>query len=90
MVRQPPRFAQSATSCNPHLQQSLRNFTAVNHTLAQTCSIATGVRRTIETLAAYFERLMRRPTFKRTLAEARPFFKLFPLKDSIPARFLVD
>jgi glutathione S-transferase len=39
-------------------------------------------------LAAYFERLMRRPSIKRTLAEARPFFELFPLKDSIPARFL--
>jgi glutathione S-transferase len=41
-------------------------------------------------LAAYFERLMRRPTIKRTLAEARPFFQLFPLKDSIPGRFLAD
>jgi glutathione S-transferase len=41
-------------------------------------------------LAAYFDRLMRRPTIKRTLAQARPFFQLFPLKDSIPARFLAD
>lgn len=39
-------------------------------------------------LTAYFERLMARPSIKRTLNEARPFFKLFPLKDSIPARFL--
>lgn len=41
-------------------------------------------------LAAYFERLVRRPAIRRTLAEARPFFKLFPLKDSIPPRFLAD
>lgn len=41
-------------------------------------------------LAAYFERLMSRPSVKRTLAEARPYFKLFPLKESIPARFLTD
>jgi glutathione S-transferase len=41
-------------------------------------------------LAAYFERLVQRPTVKRTLAEARPFFQLFPMKDSIPRRFLQD
>lgn len=41
-------------------------------------------------LAAYFERLMDRPSVKRTLAEARPYFKFFPFKDSMPARFLED
>jgi glutathione S-transferase len=41
-------------------------------------------------LAGYFERLMARPTIKRTLAEARPFFQFFPFKESIPARFLAD
>ncbi len=39
-------------------------------------------------LAAYFERLVERSSFKRMLAEARPYFPMFPLKDAIPARFL--
>jgi glutathione S-transferase len=39
-------------------------------------------------LAAYFERLLNRPSIKRTLSEARPYFYLFPLKDAIPQRFL--
>jgi len=38
--------------------------------------------------AAYFERLTERPSFARVIAEARPYFGMFPLKDSIPARFL--
>jgi glutathione S-transferase len=39
-------------------------------------------------VAAYFERLLARPSFKRVIAEARPYFELFPFKDSIPSRFL--
>ncbi|APG91621.1 glutathione S-transferase family protein [Sinorhizobium americanum] len=39
-------------------------------------------------LSAYFERLLERPSFKRTLAEARPYFHMFPYKDAMPARFL--
>lgn len=39
-------------------------------------------------IAAYFERLLARPSVARTLAEARPYFPLFPLRDRIPARFL--
>jgi glutathione S-transferase len=39
-------------------------------------------------VAAYFERLLARPSFQRVLAEARPYFGLFPYKESIPARFL--
>lgn len=39
-------------------------------------------------LAAYFERLLLRPSFIRVLAEARPWFALFPFKDDMPARFL--
>lgn len=39
-------------------------------------------------LVAYFDRLAERPSFRRAIAEARPYFKLFPFKDSIPARFL--
>jgi glutathione S-transferase len=39
-------------------------------------------------LQAYFERLMQRPSVKRTLDEARPYFSLYPFADAIPARFL--
>jgi glutathione S-transferase len=39
-------------------------------------------------VAAYFERLLARPSFSRVLAEARPYFGLFPYKEAIPARFL--
>jgi glutathione S-transferase len=39
-------------------------------------------------LAAYFERLAARPSFARVLAEARPYFPMFPFKDDMPARFL--
>ena len=39
-------------------------------------------------VAAYFERLLERPSFARTLAEARPYFHMFPFRDAMPARFL--
>lgn len=39
-------------------------------------------------LAEYFERLIARPSVKRVLAQARPYFDLFPMKDAIPAHFL--
>jgi glutathione S-transferase len=38
-------------------------------------------------LAAYFDRLLARASVARTLAEARPYFSLFPLRDRIPVRF---
>ncbi len=38
-------------------------------------------------LAAYFERLLERPSIISTLDEARPWFKFYPYKDKIPARF---
>jgi len=41
-------------------------------------------------LAAYFERLLVRPSVERTLREARPFFALFPYREAIPPRFLAD
>jgi glutathione S-transferase len=41
-------------------------------------------------LAAYFDRLVARASVQRTLAEARPYFALFPFKADIPARFLAD
>lgn len=39
-------------------------------------------------LAAYFERLVARPSFARVLAEARPCFRFFPYREAMPARFL--
>lgn len=40
--------------------------------------------------ATYFDRLAERPSFKRTIAEARPYFHLFPFVDDMPKRFLGD
>lgn len=39
-------------------------------------------------LAAYFERLLARPSVARTLEEARPFFRFYPYREALPARFL--
>lgn len=41
-----------------------------------------------ENLAGYFERLLARPSTQRVLAEARPYFSLFPYRDAMPARFV--
>jgi glutathione S-transferase len=41
-------------------------------------------------LDAYFERLLVRPSVARTLAEARPFFAMFPYREAMPRRFLAD
>ena len=39
-------------------------------------------------LEAYFERLLNRPSMRRTLHEARPFFSMFPYRDAMPDKFL--
>jgi glutathione S-transferase len=39
-------------------------------------------------VAAYFERLIVRPSFQRVIEEARPHFRYFPFNEAIPARFL--
>jgi len=41
-------------------------------------------------LSAYFERLLARPSTRRVLREARPYFHLFPYRDAMPPRFLMD
>jgi glutathione S-transferase len=41
-------------------------------------------------LEAYFERLLARPSVRRTLKEARPYFSMFPYRDAMPERFLRD
>ncbi|TGK95276.1 glutathione S-transferase family protein [Leptospira brenneri] len=38
-------------------------------------------------LSSYFERLLERPSVKRTIAEAEPYFHLYPFYDKIPERF---
>lgn len=43
---------------------------------------------THERLAAYFERLVHRPSVARTIEEARPFFKFYPGRAGLNARFL--
>jgi glutathione S-transferase len=39
-------------------------------------------------LRRYFERLLERPSVRRTLAEAQPYFSMFPYRDAMPERFL--
>lgn len=41
-------------------------------------------------LAAYFERLLARPSVWRVIVEARPFFQYYPLRHALSARFLGD
>ena len=51
-------------------------------------SIASPFSAEFPNLSAYFERLIARASVARVLAEARPYFHLFPLRDKLPARFL--
>ena len=37
--------------------------------------------------AGYFERLLQRPSFRRVLIEAEPFFESVPFQEAMPARF---
>jgi glutathione S-transferase len=39
-------------------------------------------------LADYLERLLERPSVARVIAEARPYFPLFPYRNAMPERFL--
>lgn len=39
-------------------------------------------------LAAYFERLLVRPSVARAIDEARPWFEYYPYREDMPARFL--
>lgn len=45
---------------------------------------------TFPNLAAYFERLLDRPSMRRALREARPYFPMFPYREAMPDRFLCD
>jgi glutathione S-transferase len=38
-------------------------------------------------VAAYFERLVARPSFARVLAQARPYWGMFPYAEALPTRF---
>lgn len=37
---------------------------------------------------AYLDRLLARPSVKRVIDEARPYFSMFPYRDAMPARYL--
>jgi glutathione S-transferase len=39
-------------------------------------------------LRDYLERLLARPSVRRVLAEAQPYFELFPYRNAMPTRFL--
>jgi glutathione S-transferase len=41
-------------------------------------------------LASYHDRLLARPSVKRVIAEARPYFEMFPYRDAMPERYLKD
>jgi len=43
-----------------------------------------------DNLKNYFERLIERPSVKRVIKDARPYFQFFPFQKDIPARFLID
>jgi glutathione S-transferase len=38
-------------------------------------------------LKAYFDRLTERPSFRRVLDEAKPYFSLYPFAEAVPKRF---
>lgn len=38
-------------------------------------------------LARYLEQLLERPSVRRVIAEARPYFSMFPYREAMPARF---
>lgn len=38
-------------------------------------------------LRAYYDRLMERPSVRRVLEEAKPYFSLYPFADALPQRF---
>jgi glutathione S-transferase len=39
-------------------------------------------------LTAYLERLLERPSIKRVISEAQPYFSMFPYRDAMPDRYL--
>ena len=39
-------------------------------------------------VSAYLERLMQRPSVRRVLAEAKPYFEYFPYREAMPERYL--
>jgi glutathione S-transferase len=41
-------------------------------------------------LQGYYDSLLARPSFARVLEEARPFFKFYPYRERLPARFRPD
>ncbi|MCG6145606.1 glutathione S-transferase family protein [Leptospira bandrabouensis] len=76
-----------------------QRFIAGDHFSMADCSAAPALfytdtilsfRNSYPKLTAYFERLLERPSVKRTIAEAEPYFYMYPLFDQIPKRFLKE
>jgi glutathione S-transferase len=68
-------------------------FTIVDCSAAPALFYADTVRPFIEThpqLAAYFDRLVAHPSVRRTIAEARPFFHMYPYREALRQRFVSD
>ncbi|TGM61477.1 glutathione S-transferase family protein [Leptospira vanthielii] len=74
---------------------SQRFITGENFTMAD-CSAVPALfyadtiisfRNTHPKITNYFEGLLERPSVKRTIAEAEPYFDMYPLSDQIPKRF---
>ncbi|MCW7493577.1 glutathione S-transferase family protein [Leptospira sp. 2 VSF19] len=75
------------------------NFIACDHFSMADCSAVPALfyadtilsfRNAYPKLTAYFERLLERQSVKRTIAEAEPYFYMYPLFDKIPKRFLKE
>jgi glutathione S-transferase len=41
-------------------------------------------------LTRYRDRLLNRPSVKRVIAEARPYFSMFPYRDAMPEHYLTE
>lgn len=41
-----------------------------------------------QALSSYLEHLLQRPSVKRVLSEAQPYFSMFPYREAMPARYL--
>jgi glutathione S-transferase len=68
-------------------------FTVADCAAAPALFYADTLRPFLEThpaMAAYFNRLMDRPSARRTYTEARPYFQHYPYREAIRARFLND
>jgi glutathione S-transferase len=70
-----------------------KDFSIADCAAAPALFYATTIRPIPEThpkLKNYFERLVSRPSVRRVIKEAGPYFQLYPLREAIPPRFRAD